>query len=277
MAVLFRQSMLLNSILCNSEVLYGLKKSHIETLESVDKYFWRKVFNCPISTPTETFFMESNTIPLRFILISRRLMYYWNIVQMDDSQLVKRVFNAQKISSCQDDWYLQISEDMKTCNINLTENEMRKMKKFAFKKLIKQKIYDISQQFLINLKLQHSKSKNIWPSEEIKSYLTSSQISTEEKMLLFLMKCRMSDVKCNYKMKYGNNLNCSLCQKNVQESESHLLQCEDILSENGIAEEAANITYNDIYGNLNEQIRAVKLWKKIFKIKTWKLENRKLS
>ena len=39
MAVLFRQSMLLNSILCNSEVLYGLKKSHIETLESVDKYF----------------------------------------------------------------------------------------------------------------------------------------------------------------------------------------------------------------------------------------------
>ena len=103
MAVLFRQSMLLNSILCNSEVLYGLKKSHIETLESVDKYFWRKVFNCPISTPTETFFMESNTIPLRFILISRRLMYYWNIVQMDDSQLVKRVFNAQKISSCQDD------------------------------------------------------------------------------------------------------------------------------------------------------------------------------
>ena len=37
MAVLFRQSMLLNSILCNSEVLYGLTKTHIETLESVDK------------------------------------------------------------------------------------------------------------------------------------------------------------------------------------------------------------------------------------------------
>ena len=59
----------------------------------------------------------------------------------------------------------------------------------------------------------------------------------------------MSDVKCNYKMKYGNNLNCSLCQKNVQESESHLLQCED-----GIVEEAANITYNDIYGNLSCEV-----------------------
>ena len=46
MAVLFRQTMLLNSILCNTEVLYGLNKSHIETLESVDKFFWRKIFFC---------------------------------------------------------------------------------------------------------------------------------------------------------------------------------------------------------------------------------------
>ena len=54
MAVLFRQSMLVNSILCNSEVLYGLNKTHIETLESVDKYFWRKVFGSFISTPIES-------------------------------------------------------------------------------------------------------------------------------------------------------------------------------------------------------------------------------
>ena len=38
---MFRQSMLVNSILCNSEVLYGLNKSHIEKLESVDTYLWR--------------------------------------------------------------------------------------------------------------------------------------------------------------------------------------------------------------------------------------------
>ena len=31
MAVLFRQSMLINSILCNNEVLYGLTNTHIET------------------------------------------------------------------------------------------------------------------------------------------------------------------------------------------------------------------------------------------------------
>jgi hypothetical protein len=51
MSAMFRQSMLINSILCNSEVLYGLTKTHIETLESVDTYYWRKVFSSIISTP----------------------------------------------------------------------------------------------------------------------------------------------------------------------------------------------------------------------------------
>ena len=81
MAILFRQSMLVNSIMCNSEVLYGVSQTHIDTLESVDKYFWRKVFGAPISTPIESFFIETNTIPIRYILMGRRLMYYWNLMQ----------------------------------------------------------------------------------------------------------------------------------------------------------------------------------------------------
>ena len=55
MALLFRQSMLINSMLCNIEVLYGLSKSYIETLESVDHYFMRRIFQSPISTPVESF------------------------------------------------------------------------------------------------------------------------------------------------------------------------------------------------------------------------------
>ena len=87
MAILFRQSMLLNSILCNTEVLYGLKKYHIEKLEAVDKYFWRKVFQCQVSTPTEVYFMETNTIHIRHVIMSRRLMYYgtsyrWRILSL---------------------------------------------------------------------------------------------------------------------------------------------------------------------------------------------------
>ena len=44
MALRFRQSMLVNSTLCNFEVLYGPSKAHVEKIESVDKYFMRKIF-----------------------------------------------------------------------------------------------------------------------------------------------------------------------------------------------------------------------------------------
>ena len=279
MAVMFRQSMLLNGILCNSEVLYGVNKNHIEILESVDKYFWRKVFQCPISTPTEIFYMETNTTPIKFVLMSRRLMYYWNILQMDDSELVKRVYNVQKISSCRNDWVRQISADLLLCKMNKSEDEIKMMKKYPFKKLVKQKIREASLEYLLALKNdpKRSKSKNIWPSEDMKLYLKTNLISTKEKILLFSMRSRTNDLKWNYKEKYKNNLNCSLCRKCFKESESHLLQCEELTSEPEISNEIKKIEYMDIYGTLKDQIQAVKVWKGIFKIRTLKLEKRKLS
>ena len=44
-----------------------------------------------------------------------------------------------------------------------------------------------------------------------------------------------------------------------------------------LSKDIHSVKYSDIYGNINEQKRAVTLWKKLFKIRTWKLENRKLS
>ena len=82
MALLFGQSMLVNSMLCNIEVQYGLNK----TLESVDHYFIRKIFQSPISTPIESFYIETNLMCLRFIIMGRRLMYYHTILQKTDEE-----------------------------------------------------------------------------------------------------------------------------------------------------------------------------------------------
>ena len=71
---------------------------------------------------------------------------------------------------------------------------------------------------------EKSKCKNIWPSNDMKSYLKSNELSTEEKRLLFSMRCRVNEVKCNYKTKYKDNLTCSLCDSNSEESEVHLHQ-----------------------------------------------------
>ena len=112
MAVLFRQSMLINGILCNSEVLYGLNKTHIEKLESVDVYLWRNVFSSMVTTPIENYYIETNTTPIR------RLMYYWTLLNKGDSELAKKVLETQQLLTSKNDWVLQLQIDLKECRKN---------------------------------------------------------------------------------------------------------------------------------------------------------------
>ena len=106
-ALMFRNSMFLNGILCSSEALYGIKNEHIEMLEKCDRAFMRRVFDCPISTPIESYYLETSTVPIRFILMGRRLMYLWTILHKSENELVRKVFNTQTKFPAKNDWVLQ--------------------------------------------------------------------------------------------------------------------------------------------------------------------------
>ena len=277
MAVMFRQSMLVNSILCNSEVLYGLNKSHIEKLESVDTYLWRNIFSSKISTPKESYFIEANCIPFRFIIMARRLMYYWSLLHKDDTELAKRAFQTQKLLPVKNDWVLQLQSDLTECKITLSEEAITNMKKEPFKNLIKKQIKMLSMEYLIKLREKHSKSENLMLSDRMKGYLKTQKISVEEKKLLFAMKTRQVNVKTNYRNDFSDML-CRLCAKPEElESELHLMCCEKLVNENNIKEELSGINYSDIFGSLEKQISAIKVWKKILKLWNVKLEAAKLS
>ena len=198
MAAMFRQSMLINSILCTSKVLYELTKTHIETLESVDTYYWRKVFSSIISTPIESYLIETNTIPISNILMARRLMYFWNLLQKDDTELVKKVFLTQRSLPTKNDWVSQLESDLKECRITLSEVEIKNMKKETFKTLVKKHIKNIAKEYLINLRSKHSKSENLLVTDCMKDYLKSDKITTEEKKLLLAMKTKTVNVKTNF-------------------------------------------------------------------------------
>ena len=97
MALQFRSSMLLNGILYSSEAFIGIKPKHLEMLEDCDLMLLRQDFQAPSGTPKESFYLETGAIPVRFVIIGRRLMFLWSILQKDDSELVRKVYNAQKV------------------------------------------------------------------------------------------------------------------------------------------------------------------------------------
>ena len=264
MAMVFRQSMLLNGILCNSEVLYGLNKTHIETLESVDKYFFKSVFNSLVSTPIESYYIETNSTPIRYIIMARRLMYYWTLLQKDDSELAKKVFITQRLLVTKNDWVQQLQSDLDECGITLPEASIKCMKKDAFKSIVKKQIRSLTMQYLVTLRSKHSKSEHLMIENGLKEYLKNSEITLEEKKLLFTMKTRTVNVKTNFRNSYSN-LTCRLCEKpGEEESELHLMRCEKIIYESDIKNLRENISYMDIHGSI-EKKNPIKAWKKRFK------------
>ena len=180
MALMFRQSMLINSILCNIEVLYGVTKAHVERLESVDKNFMRRIFQAPISTPVESFFIEANVLPLRFVILGRRIMYYHTLLQKSDDELVKTVFATQQKFSVKNDWIIQLLDDLSQCDISLSESEIRNMKKEKFKRIVNEKIRILSNEYLTNLQKSHETSRKIYISDNMKQYLSSEDLTLEE-------------------------------------------------------------------------------------------------
>jgi hypothetical protein len=272
MALLFRNSILISSMLGSSEVLYGLTNSHIEKLEQVDRIFFRRLFQVPNCTTIEAFYLETSAVPVRFILMSRRLLYLWDILQKNESELVRKVFDAQKMFTVKNDWVLQVQSDLEECGIFLTENEIAKMKRITYTKLVTDKIHLLSAKYLCSLKERHSKSVYLQYSKEMQPYLRNESLSIESKKLMFRIKNRLIDVKTNFKGKYKDNLKCCLCD-NPEESQPHLVECSEIVSDDEVKDALEGFSYNDIFTkNLQVQTHLLNTWKRIMKIRNIKLK-----
>ena len=156
----------------------------------------------------------------------------------------------------------------------MSDEEISLMKKEKFKNLVNSRIKVLSTEYLENLKNSHSKSKNIYLSEEIKDYLVDEEITVEEQKLLFLLRWRMFPVKSNLKNNHEDLL-CSLCSK-CEEEQSHLLECEEIVKSDELCNMMGRsvVKYKDIYGPISKQKEAIRIWKLIEKVRKWKLKEK---
>ena len=104
-------------------------------LEKVDEFLLRKILGAPSKTPIEYLYLETATIPIEFILKSRRVNYLYSILTRNESELINRVYKAQKRRPIKDDWYVTVQQDLKDLSIDLTEEQIKSMSK--------QKYYDL--------------------------------------------------------------------------------------------------------------------------------------
>ena len=79
-------------------------------------------------------------VRLRYIIKTRRLLFYWHILQIDEKELLYRFLTAQTLKPSKNDWILELYTNMDKINLKLGEEEIKKMSKIKFKHLVQQMI-----------------------------------------------------------------------------------------------------------------------------------------
>ena len=96
----------------SSEVWYNLTEKQVSKLEKIDKMFFMKLFSLPKSAPKEGMFIECGKMPIIFVIIMRRIMFYWSVLHRDKNELLHKFLTAQQLSPAKNDWIQQVRKNI---------------------------------------------------------------------------------------------------------------------------------------------------------------------
>ena len=159
-AKILRDALFVNSVLDNSEVWYNITKKK-EQLESVDNSLLKRIFETPSTCPIPFLHLELGTVPLRFIIKQRRIMYLHYLLQQNDSSLIYRFLKTQIDDPSRGDWVLLVKQDLEDFSIDYTFEEIAKIKKDSFKTITKRATKETAFAWLTEEKENMSKINQI--------------------------------------------------------------------------------------------------------------------
>ena len=209
-------------------------------------------------TVRESYYIETGKLQIKYLIGKRRLMYLWHILSRDQDELISKVYMAQSLKPTNNDWFNMIQKEKIFYEIHLTDEQISGMTRPQFKKIVDDKVNKKS--LLLICQTGKSKVSRLTPNIQdgkvvIQPYLTSTKLSTEQKQQLFSLRCRNFNVKSNYKTQYSDDMTCRICcDPKSYENEIHTFQCEKLLSDIEIED---GIKFDDIFGNLESQIRVM--------------------
>ena len=149
----------------------------------------------------------------------------------------------------------------------MDEEKIARTPKEQYKTEILKQIRKSAFTFFMNLKETHTKLDSVnYDKLETQKYLGSKLLTNKEKQLLYLLRSRCYDAKSNFKKIFKNNIKCRFgCL--VPEDQAHIFKNCPKLNSIHKRNNNTNIEYNDIFCDVTIQIRTIKLFSGIEKIK----------
>ena len=256
--IMLRNSLLVSSVLCNSEAWYNVTEAEYNFIETVELMFMRRILNTPKTTPKEMLYLELGCLQFRHIIQKRRLSFLHYLLNEESDSMVNKFLWAQMEKRNPKEWTTTILKDIEELNLKLTLEEIKNMKLSTFSNILKNAIDEKALKDLNKTKSKHSKVLDLkHTSVQMKKYLKPNpiQITREEMQCIFKLRSRMTEVKMNYQGLY-DDFECEACGEE-QEDQEHVYHCKVLLKMNLNKEE--NPQYAKIFnGKVIDQLKIAK-------------------
>ena len=213
-------------MLTNVESWYGLTGKEVETLEKVDEQLLRRILSAHSKTAIPALYLELGCVPLRFIIMQRRIGFLWYIMNEPEDSLIRNVFNAQLAHPAKGDWCGQVRADMEKLEIKASFDTLSRWSVHQLKSTLKSAVVSKAFAYLSDIQKEKSKIKEIkYSCLKLQSYLSAERSTTiKEKSQMFRARTRMMDLKANFKLGQ-TDLSCSRCSTGEEETQRHVLSC----------------------------------------------------
>ena len=244
--VLMYKAVFVQTILFNGEAWCNLTKQNEESLRVLQMKYLKRILHAPQSTPNIAVMMELGVKPIINEIHIRQLNYLHHIINMEESDPVKLVYNQQKIFEFEKTWYREVKVLLQKYDLGEDEEEIKKTDKLAWKAKVSKHVCAVVVQEL-NEGGNNGKITSCFlpiTKLEVKKYM--KMMSPNSARLMFKIRSKIVDLRGTRKYKYKDP-SCRLCGDSVEDIDHVLNSCMHISRKGCISED-------EIYGDDSQKL-----------------------
>ena len=219
--------------------------------------------------PLEALYLETKSIPIRFIVASRRILYLHTILQKNPSEMIPQIYEAQKEKPEPGDFVNLVKNDFELIGLKMSEQEIKQTNKQKFKKTVKNKVSEAAFNFLKCRQATHSKMKNLsYKKFEMSQYLSSPLFNRSSRNLLLALRTRtVRGIKSDFPGIYRDKICPVGCGEN--DTIQNILTCKVLQQHHSSHGLTINkVIYEDIFSeDVHKQKQVTELFENLLEIR----------
>ena len=254
--LLFRKSLLINTMLFNSEAWHDITDTQIEAFEKIDEALIRGLVSGHSKIPLPALYLETGQVPIRYIIATRRILYLQTILQREPDELIRKVYTAQKDDPSDGDFCQLVIQDCQLIDCQMSNDQIASMDKYSFKVLVKRKAKEAAFRRLMSIKETKSKMENILYLSSFNPQPYILRLPKDQSSLLLALRTRtIRGIRSDYGDMFLDK-KCPLPGCSEPDSLPHTLRCRVLLDK---VREPSTVSYGDVFSpDLTVQQEAAK-------------------